>query len=217
MGFTGWPAEALAFYEQLQNDNTKVFWQANKPTYDTAVREPMELLMADLDAEQGYGASKIFRPHRDIRFSADKTPYKTAISGWWENGPYVEFSAEGLSVGRGYYMMAKDQLASFRAAVDDDSTGAELEAIRAALVKARIDVTSFDMLKTAPRGYPKDHPRIELLRHKGIVAMRHWDPAKWLHTSAAKKRIVEFTDKSQPLVDWLDANVGPSELEQPGR
>lgn len=214
MAFTGWPAEALTFYQQLENDNTKTFWQANKPTYDHSVREPMELLMAELDAEQGYGASKIFRPNRDIRFSADKTPYKTTISGWWEHGPYLEFSAGGLSLGRGYHMMAKDQLSSYRAAVDDETAGAQLETIRAALLASRIEVTSFDMLKTAPRGYPKDHPRIELLRHKGIVAMRRWDPAKWLHTSAVKKRIIDFTEQTQPLVDWLDGNVGPSEIEQ---
>lgn len=215
MAFTGWPAEALSFYQELEQDNTKTFWQANKATYDTAVREPMELLMAELDAEQGFGGSKIFRPHRDIRFSADKTPYKTSISGWWENGPYVEVSADGIRLGRGYPFMAKDQLAAFRDAIVDERTGPELEAIGAALGKAKIEMTSFDSLKTAPRGYPKDHPRIELLRHKGLLALRNWTPAKWLHTTGVKKRIVEFNEATLPLVGWLEANVGPSEL--PGR
>lgn len=214
MGFTGWPAEALTFYRELEADNTKAFWQANKPTYETVVREPMERLMAELDAEQSYGASKIFRPNRDIRFSADKTPYKTTISGFWERGPYVELSADGLMVGRGYYRMAKDQLVSFRDAIVDDDTGPELEAIGAALARASIGMTSFDRVKTAPRGYPKDHPRIELLRHKGLVATRSWEPAKWLHTSGVKKRIVEFAERTQPMVDWLDANVGPSALPE---
>lgn len=214
MAFKGWPADALRFYQELEKDNTKAFWQANKDTYDTAVREPMELLMAELDAEQGFGASKIFRPHRDIRFSADKTPYKTTISGWWENGPYVEVSANGLTLGRGYHMMAKDQLVAFRDAIVDDTTGAELEAIGATLAKAKIDMTSFDSVKTAPRGYPKDHPRIELLRHKGLIAIRSWEPAKWLHTAGVKKRIVEFSQATGPLVGWLDANVGPSDLQR---
>lgn len=213
MGFRGWPAEALTFYRQLEADNTKAFWEANKATYETAVREPMELLMAELDDEHGYGASKIFRPYRDVRFSADKTPYKTSVSGWWEDGPYVELSADGLSVGRGYHMMAKDQLVAFRDAIVDDGTGSDLEAIGSTLARAKIEMTAFDSVKTAPRGYPKDHPRIELLRHKGLVALRSWAPAKWLHTAGVKKRIVEFTERTQPMVDWLDANVGPSELE----
>lgn len=214
MAFTGWPADALTFYQELEKDNTKAFWQANKETYDRAVREPMELLMAELDAERGFGASKIFRPNRDIRFSADKTPYKTRVSGWWENGPYVEVSADGLMLGRGYYRMAKDQLVAFRDAIVHDTTGAELEAIGAALAKAKIEMTSFDSVKTAPRGYPKDHPRIELLRHKGLLAIRSWEPAPWLHTAGVKKRIIDFSQATAELVEWLDTNVGPSELPE---
>jgi uncharacterized protein (TIGR02453 family) len=213
MAFSGWPVEALTFYEQLEADNTRTFWLANKRVYETAVREPMELLLAELDAEQGYGASKIFRPNRDVRFSADKSPYKTNVAATMDAGPYVSLSADGLSAGRGYYMMAKDQLVAYREAVADESSGPALEAICTAARQAGLEVTARDSLKTAPRGYPKDHPRIELLRHKGLIAWRQWPPTKWLHTKAVKQRIVDFTEQSQPLVDWLDTHVGPSALD----
>ena len=213
MPFKGWPIDALAFYEQLEADNTRTFWQSHKDVYEKAVREPMELLLTELEAEQGYGSYKIFRPNRDIRFSSDKSPYKTNLAATLEKGPYVSLSAEGLGVGRGYYMMAKDQLAAYRGAVAAESTGEELETICGGLRKAGIEVTGHDSLKTAPRGYPKDHPRIGLLRNKGLIAWRHWEPVGWLHTKAVKARIVDFTERSQPLVDWLDTHVGPSQLE----
>jgi hypothetical protein len=65
-------------------------------------------------------------------------------------------------------------------------------------------------LKTAPRGYPRDHPRIELLRSKSLAAMRSWPPAKWLGTKAAADRILSVWRGAAPMNDWLDAHVGPS-------
>ena len=74
---------------------------------------------------------------------------------------------------------------------------------------AGIEVTGHESLKTAPKGYPKDHPRIELLRHKGLVTWQQWPVAAWLGTRKAKDRVVAFFLASQPVVSWLDANVGP--------
>src|ERR1051325_11884594 len=77
MAFRGWPAEALEFYEGLEADNSKTYWTAHKTVYDEKVHAPMLALLAELEPE--FGAGKIFRPYRDVRFSADKSPYKTAI------------------------------------------------------------------------------------------------------------------------------------------
>ena len=123
-------------------------------------------MLAELADE--FGTGKIFRPYRDVRFSADKTPYKTNCAATIGSG-YVSFSAEGLSVGGGLYMPDPKALARYREAVDKEKSGAELATIVAALHKAGYDTMAHDVLKTAPRGYPKDHPRIELLRHKGIA------------------------------------------------
>ena len=208
MAFRGWPADALEFYEGLEADNSKTFWQANKSVYEQCVLAPMEALLAELEPE--FGEGKIFRPYRDVRFSKDKTPYKTAIGATLSRGGYVQLSVSGLGAGAGMYQMAPDQLARFRASVVDDATGAPLVGLVAAARAAGMDVSAHEVLKTAPKGYPKDHPRIDLLRQKGVITWRQWPAGAWLGTAKAKSRIVDFLHASQPIKDWLDANVGPS-------
>ena len=210
MAFTGWPIEAIEFFERLEDDNTKVFWTEHKPVYDEFVRAPMQELLDELAKK--YGPSKIFRPHRDVRFSNDKTPYKTNIAAAFENGGYVSLSADSFSTGTGYYTMAKDQLARFRAAIDDDKTAEVLERAIAKVTAADVEVMSFDSLKTAPRGYPKNHPRIELLRMKGCVARREWQIGAWLDTAEPKGRVMATLDATKPLMKWLDTNVGPTTI-----
>ena len=208
MTFRGWPAEALEFYEGLEADNTRAYWQDHKKEYEELVRRPMTELLGELAGEFGEGA--IFRPYRDVRFSRDKSPYKTAIGATMARGGYVQFSARGLAAGSGYYVMMPDQLDRYRRAIDDDKTGADLEGLVTALRKAGIDVTARESLKTAPKGYAKDHPRIELLRHKGLIAWKEWPVAAWMGTAKAKQRVVDFLHAARPLHDWLDTNVGPS-------
>ena len=210
MAFSGWPMAAIDFYDGLEEDNSRDYWLANKAVYDDAVKGPMEDLLDDLADE--FGAGKIFRPNRDVRFSNDKSPYKTAIGATLEGGGYVQLSAAGLAAGSGYYMMAPDQLERFRQAVDADRTGSELEALVAERRAAGVEVSARESLKSAPRGYPKDHPRIELLRLKGLHTWKEWPAAKWLSTRKAETRVVELLRGARPLVAWLDTNVGPSTL-----
>jgi uncharacterized protein (TIGR02453 family) len=215
VAFRGWKDEALEFFEGLEADNSKTYWQANKSVYEQQVRAPMEELLAELAPT--YGEGRVFRPYRDVRFSADKSPYKTNIAATLGGGGYVSLSSDGLGAGSGMYMMASDQLERFRAAVDDDGSGREIEKIVAAAAKAGLDVTAHDALKTAPKGYPKDHPRIQLLRRKGLITWKQWRPAAWLGTRKAKDRVVEFLEASKPLAAWLDQRVGPSTLPERGR
>jgi uncharacterized protein (TIGR02453 family) len=211
MGFTGWPAEALEFFEGLEAENTKPYWQRNKDIYETLVRAPMEELLAELEPE--WGAGRIFRPYRDVRFSSDKSPYKTAIGAMVGSG-YVQLDAHGLAAGCGMWEMAPDQLERYRAAVVDDRSGKELAKVVATARKSGIDVMAHETLKTAPRGYPKDHPRIELLRHKGLVAWREWPAGPWLGTKRAKDRVVELLCGSRPIERWLRTNVGPTTIPE---
>jgi uncharacterized protein (TIGR02453 family) len=210
MAFRGWPAEAVEFYEGLEADNTRAYWQDHKTEYEELVRRPMTELLAELAGE--FGEGKIFRPYRDVRFSRDKSPYKTAIGATLERGGYVQFSARGLAAGSGYYVMMADQLEQYRRAVDDEKSGAELAALVARLRKAGLGITGHDALKTAPKGYPKDHPRIELLRHKGLIAWKEWPVAAWMGTAKAKQRVVDFLATARPLNAWLDTHVGPSAM-----
>ena len=108
--------------------------------------------------------------------------------------------------------MAPDQLARFRAAVDEDRTGAEVEGISSTMEAAGFDMAAHDELKTAPRGYAKDHPRIALLKRKGLIAGMGWPVAKWLQTVEAKRRVEKAWRACGPLNDWLAAHVGPSEM-----
>ena len=208
MAFRGWSDAAIDFYDGLEEDNSKAYWQAHKGVYESAVKAPMDALLSELGDE--FGAGRVFRPHRDIRFSADKSPYKTAIAASLDGGGYLQLSAAGLAAGRGMYVMAPDQLHRFRQAVVSDTLGAELAALVGLVRQAQIEVTAHEQLKTVPRGYPKDHPRLELLRLKGLVAWRQWPVGPWLATPKAKTRVVEFLRQARPLAAWLDTHVGPS-------
>jgi uncharacterized protein (TIGR02453 family) len=213
MAFTGFPVEGIEFYEQLEVDNSKSFWQANKGRFDEFVKQPMVALTDELVE---FGPFHIFRPYHDVRFSKNKPPYKTAQGAYGESeggtGFYVQFSSTGLMVGTGYYAMAKDQLERFRAAIDADATGAALVDLVADAERRRYTIDAIDSLKTAPRGFPKDHPRIELLRRKGLIAVQQFGAPKWIHTGAAAKRIRDSWAGVADLCAWLDAHVGPSTL-----
>src|SRR5881394_225813 len=167
MAFKGFPAEGIEFFEGLEADNSKAYWQDNKATYERCVKAPMDELLADLTPE--FGPGKVFRPYRDVRFSKDKAPYKTNIAATVGDVGYVSLSTEGFGVGSGMYMMANDQLERFRKAISADATGVELEGLVASARKTGLDVSAHEVLKTAPKGYAKDHPRIELLRYKGLI------------------------------------------------
>jgi uncharacterized protein (TIGR02453 family) len=214
MAFRGWKAEAIEFFEGLEADNSKTYWQRNKGAYESLVRAPMEELLAELAPEWGEG--RIFRPYRDVRFSSDKSPYKTQMGATAGEG-YVQLSAEGLGVGCGMWEMAPDQLDRYRQALAEDRSGRALEAIVSKARAAGLEVTGHGVLKTAPKGYPKDHPRIELLRYKGLIAWKDWPPGAWLGTRRAKDRVVEVLRLSKPLSQWLNARVGPSTLPERGR
>ena len=215
MAFAGFSTEAISFYEGLVADNSKVYWQANKATFDEPVKGAMVALLEELDE---FGPFNIFRPYNDVRFAKGRPPYKEAIGavGEREGGAifYVQFSAAGLTIGSGYYAMATDQLERFRSAVDDESRGAEIAAISATLSK-KYTLGAISELKTAPRGYPKDHPRIELLRRKGLTAFMSWTPQSWMQTKSVVKKVRDGWNGASELNDWLDAHVGPSTLPPP--
>lgn len=215
--FRGWPPAAVAFFEGLEADNSKAYWTANRATYDEAVRAPMDALSASVADE--FGELAVFRPHRDVRFSKDKSPYKTACGALTEAASgelfYVELSAAGLMVAAGAYHMAPDQLERHRAAIDEDDSGEELVAIVADLEAASYSIGAYDELRSAPRGFKRDHPRIRLLRLKGLIASRRFPPGPWLATPAARTKVVETWRGCAALNGWLARHVGPSTLPPP--
>lgn len=204
MRFEGFPEEAVGFFDELELNNTKDWFHANKGVYERACREPMKALVAELEPTSGEG--KLFRPNRDIRFSKDKSPYKTNIAAV-VGGYYVSLSADGLYAGGGVYRPGAEALSRFRKAVADDVSGPELEGIVETLERKGYAVESHDVLKTAPKGYPRDHERIELLRRKDLVAGKGWPPEPWLETAETLDRIRTVFTALGPMRDWLERHV----------
>ena len=210
MAFGGFPADAFGFYERLEADNSRRFWDAHKAEYQRCVREPMAALAGELEA--GFGPATIFRPHRDIRFSADKSPYKTYQGAFVERlagtGFYVQVSADGMLASGGFHSHGPDQVERYRAAVDAEGTGKQLASIIAVLRQGGLAIGG-DRLKTRPRGVPVDHPRLGLLRHRSLTASRDWPPGPLLHDRHALSLVRQTWTQLIPLCDWLSEHVGP--------
>lgn len=208
--FTGFPVAALDFYDDLEADNSKAFWAAHKAVYDDCVRGPMLALLAELEEE--FGAGKAFRPHRDVRFSKDKLPYKTHQGGFvpvsQSVGYYVEINAAGLRVSGGMFGATPEQLAGYRSAVDHDRRGPELVRAVRRLERAGYEIGG-DRLKSRPRGVAADHPRIELLRHRSIFAGRTEVSPPWIDSTRVLDEVRTAWRDFAPLVRWLEQVASP--------
>lgn len=208
--FTGIPMAAVEFYAALEENNNKEWWLGHKDIYDAVVRAP--LLGLQQAAEGKFGSGKIFRPHRDVRFSPDKSPYKIAqgmfVSNYEEVGFYVQIDADGLLVGGGYHSSSPAQLSRYRAAVDSSASGAALETILKGLSSAGFTLEG-QTLKRVPQGFTKDHPRAELLKHKTVSASKHLGTPLWMETAQAEQEILSSWEQLRPLVDWVIRYAAP--------
>ena len=208
--FPGFPVAALDFYDDLEMDNTKSFWAAHKEVYETSVKAPMAALVAALEPE--FGKAKVFRPYRDVRFAKDKTPYKTHQGAFVPSGPstgwYVQVGAPGVRVGVGFYEASSPRLAAIRAAIADDRRGRELEEIVAGLTAAGWELGG-ETLKTSPRGYDADHPRIDLLRHKSMTLGRSYGFEPVIHTAELLDLVRADWRAGKPFLRWMDDNAAP--------
>jgi uncharacterized protein (TIGR02453 family) len=206
VAFTGIPVAALNFYEDLEADNSKAFWTSHKHVYDESVRAPLEALAEMLAAE--FGTPKFFRPYRDVRFSKDKTPYKTHQGMWFaESSTYLHVSAAGLYVAGGYWDNSPAQVERLRRGVADDVAGAALERTVTAVRRKAFEISGHQLTRV-PSGYEKDHPRAELLRYKTLTAHREFGSPAWVSTARAKTEIVRAWRSIGPLIGWLDTHVG---------
>jgi uncharacterized protein (TIGR02453 family) len=217
MSFRGWPVTALEFFSGLEADNSKDYWLTNKHVYENDVKAPFLALSGLVERE--FGPLHMFRPHRDTRFSKNKAPYKTAAAAVTEGeggaSYYVQISADGLFVGSGYYTLAPDQLERFRTAAADARRGPALARAVADVRAKKYDVGARESLKRAPRGFEPDHPRVELLRMKGLHVGRTFGAPRWLHTAGALDRITDVWRAAAPVNRWLDRHVGPSRVAPP--
>ena len=211
MSFAGFPEAALDFYEGLVADNSKAYWTDHRAVYESAVRAPMQALLDDLGPE--FGEAKLFRPYRDVRFSKDKTPYKTAaaaaIGDDVQGGLYVQLSMDGLLVAGGAHGLATDQARRLRAAVAEDLSGSALVALLQRLREQGFAVEC-DRLKRVPAEFGADHPRADLLTLKTLWAAKTLPPDEELHRPELRTTVAAAWRQLQPLNDWLSRHVGPS-------
>jgi len=205
--FKGWPEDFQRFFIGLQLDNSKKYFEANRRTYENSVKGPMVALLESL--ERDFGTGKVFRANRDIRFSKDKSPYKTNIAadvGMGSKGGYLSLDARGFTVATGRYTVSPEEIAKFRKKVAADATGTQLAGIVTKLKKSGYDIGG-EELKRVPPPWPQEHPRAELLRHKSLYVWKNYGLQPWLGSASARRYVVKMWTDAQPLNDWFKKNV----------
>lgn len=209
--FRGFPPGAIDFLRELEANNDRDWFKANRARYDELLVAPARALGEELAGD--FGRPHLFRPWNDTRFHPGppiKEQLGLAVGYEGAGGYYVELSLDGLFVAAGLHNPAPDQLVRIRRLIDDRRSAATLtKAIaRAEAVGLRLNEPT---LRRAPRGYPLDHPRIDLLRRRSLTVSRRYPLARWIHGPGAGKRIRGELAAGTPLVRWLRERVGPTE------
>lgn len=204
--FSGWKGDFRGYFLGLRANNNKPWFEAHRRQYEDEVKAPMLALLADLEPEFG-PPHRVSRPNRDIRFSADKSPYKLNIYADCDRGGYVALDAEGLVAAGGRYMVDDTQLKRLREAVAADRTGKALVDIIAVLRKKGYEVEGQE-LKRVPPPYPQDHPRADLLRHKRVFYWKRWPVQPWIATARARERVAQVWRDGADLDGWMKTNLG---------
>ncbi len=215
MTFTGFGPAAFEFYEGLAADNSKVYWTRHADVYASDVAEPLRELAAAIEPE--FGEPKIFRPYRDLRFSADRRPYHEyarlgvrpdRADGASTGVLFLALSADGLFLASGQYEPSREQLQRFRTLQDDPAVAADLDETLGDLAADGVPLDDGHPLKTVPRGWSKDHPRIDLIRRTRLTASVQYPPAPEIHDRRCLELIVGSWRRLDRWNRWLDENVG---------
>jgi uncharacterized protein (TIGR02453 family) len=217
--FSGFPREGLSFLRKLKKNNNRPWFQKHKQEFEEVVRFPMQCLVASLGAEMSHDAPdiefnpkrSIFRIYRDVRFSRNKSPYKTHIAASFQPrgrkggeespGLYLHIEPGQVFIGAGLYMPNGDQLKAIRNAIVKDP-GTFLEIIRNRRFKKEFGGIQGDRLQKAPLGFPKDHPMIEHLRNKQFFVGKELEDAVSLKPGFVDQ-VAGYFRISLPLVRWL--------------
>jgi uncharacterized protein (TIGR02453 family) len=222
--FEGFADARLSFFRSLAKHQDRAWFAAHRGEYEDGWHKPMIALLGEARAKLDrvyrhceLAEPKVMRIHRDVRFSKDKSPYKTWIGGGvaiasaakMQEAPAALYMHIGLESGRGtcfgaagIYGMTPDVLARYRAALLDASRGREVAGLVAKLEKKGYRVGAMETMKKVPRGVDPQHPQAELLRRKGLIVSFTAPPS-----SIAKRALLEWAIEraraAAPLVEWL--------------
>jgi uncharacterized protein (TIGR02453 family) len=222
--FTGIPADGLRFLSELTANNNRDWFEAHRADYETLLRDPAVALVVALGERiksfapgviydtRTNGSGSLMRINRDIRFSKDKSPYKTRIAMlFWEGAGKkmqhpafgLQFGPEGVGLMAGLFSFSKPMLNAYRDAVVDDRMGAALnEAVAAVRAAGHYEIRG-EAYKTVPRGYPADHPRAELLKHAGLWASPPELPPDAVLTADFVDGVGGHFERMAPVQRWL--------------
>lgn len=222
MPFEGFADRDAKFWKTLAKKQDRDWFAAHKAEFEEGWNRPMKALLEDVRAKVDAAfphcdleeAPKVFRIFRDVRFSSDKSPYKTHTGGLLSvkrSGKVTEVPiALYLQVGvpetfaaAGHYMMDATALARFRQAVVEEARGKELDKILASLRKKGFEPSSHDVLKRVPKGFDPEHPRAEHLKRKGLVVRFPAIPKALLTSPKLVAHLAAQVKTAAPLVEWL--------------
>lgn len=178
--FTGFTKDTFQFFNDIASNNNRDWWLAHKARYEASVKQPVLDLTSELSLR--YSEAHIFRPNRDTRFTKDKSPYKTSISFSIPDGKcgfYFQLDTSGLLLGGGLYEPDKQQLQEWRE-IFNTGQGNDVKQFLSKASQDDFEITQDGALKTAPQGWPKDHPDIEYLRLKHIAIFRKFPRYEWM-------------------------------------
>lgn len=222
-GFTGFPRSAVSFLAALKKNNRRDWFEGHRDQYAQDLVEPAKSFVKEMGerlrriaphvvADPRIGGS-IFRIHRDLRFSADKTPYKTNLAIlFWEgdskldgSGFYVSLEARELLLGSGIYIFDRQRLHCFRSAMEDRVRVAELRGVLASITRGGQYEIGGRRRKRVPIGFAASHPAADLLLHDGLYAGIHVPPPPDLHSAHFIDFCLAKFTRMAPLHRWLTA------------
>ncbi len=215
-GFEGFGPKVRKWFQGLEADNSREYFAATRDFFEESIREQMETLLTELSASFG-GDVKMFRQSRDIRFSRDKSPYKTNTYGVLRGsdiaaeGLYASISANGLVAGSGYHVMARDQLDRYRECVAEQKHGSQLAKLVDQAQSSGLELWGHS-LATAPRGYSVEHERIELLRRKSLSLGSRLNFGRGISRDSGLEFVTNTWRAAAPVTGWLDQHVGATTL-----
>ncbi|MET9273626.1 DUF2461 family protein [Kribbella sp. NPDC003557] len=203
--FQGWPRGAFDVLLRLEGEPSVEVRRGCRREREELVRRPMVgLLNAVADADSAYEDFAVWG-YGEVLLQAWQR--QTAIVRVARNVEFgVRFDLDGLEVGLAWWYAPSVQIERYRAAVADDGSGDRLVTVLARLERDGFGISG-ERLKRPLRGYPVDHPRAELLRHKSVIASRGLGCGEWIHTAEAADRVLEAFGQLRPLARWLVRNV----------